>query len=42
MIKNIVHFNVQQIADSGQCFRMNNIGNDTYSVVAYNKKFEVQ
>jgi N-glycosylase/DNA lyase len=42
MIKNIVHFNVQQIADSGQCFRMNNIGKNTYSVIAYNKYLEIE
>lgn len=42
MIKNIVHFNVQQIADSGQCFRMNNIGDNTYSLVAFNKYLEIE
>jgi N-glycosylase/DNA lyase len=42
MIKKIVHFNIQQIAESGQCFRMNNIDNNTYSVVAYNKYLEIE
>ena len=42
MIKNIVHFNVQQIADSGQCFRMNNIGDNTYRLVAFNKYLEIE
>lgn len=37
MIKRIIKdFDLQQVAASGQCFRMNSIGNDTYAVTAGN------
>ncbi|MDD2215992.1 MAG: DNA glycosylase [Eubacteriales bacterium] len=41
MIIQSKNFNIQQIADSGQCFRMNKIGNNKYSLVAYNKYIEL-
>ncbi|MDF2472986.1 MAG: hypothetical protein K0R21_768 [Anaerocolumna sp.] len=31
------NFNIQQIADSGQCFRMNKINENQYSLIAYSK-----
>lgn len=30
----IIHFNLQQIADSGQCFRMNQLSENTYCVIS--------
>jgi len=42
MIKQIIEdFDLQQVAASGQCFRMNPIGNDTYAVVAGSSYIEV-
>ena len=35
------NFNLQQIADSGQCFRMNNIGKNKYGLVAFGKYLEL-
>jgi len=35
------NFNVKQIADSGQCFRMNLIEKDKYSLIAYDKYLEL-
>ena len=34
-------FDLGQIANSGQCFRMNYIGKGTYSIVAFGKYIEV-
>lgn len=36
------NFNLQQIADSGQCFRMNKVDEDKYGVIAYNKYVELE
>ncbi|NLK75998.1 MAG: hypothetical protein GX288_12040 [Clostridiales bacterium] len=36
------NFNLQQIADSGQCFRMNEIGKDRYGLVAYGRYIELE
>lgn len=33
--------NLEQIANSGQCFRMNCIKKDTYSIIAFGKYIEV-
>lgn len=35
-------FDIQQIADSGQCFRMNKVNNNTYSVIAFKKYVEIK
>lgn len=35
------NFNIQQIADSGQCFRMNKIEENKYNLVAYNTYLEL-
>ena len=32
--KKIEHFNLKQICNSGQCFRMNQIADGRYSVIA--------
>ena len=42
IIKNISNFNLAQICESGQCFRMNRIGENTYSVIAADKYLEVR
>lgn len=36
------NLNIEQIADSGQCFRMNQIGDQAYSVIAYNRYIELK
>lgn len=36
------NFNLKQIADSGQCFRMNEIEDNTYSLIAYDKYIELK
>ena len=41
IIKEIRDFSISQIADSGQCFRINNLGSGTYSVIAFDKYLEV-
>lgn len=41
MIIHSTNFNIRQIADSGQCFRMNKIGDDKYSLVAYGRYIEL-
>lgn len=38
----VEYFNVGQICDSGQCFRMSQIGEDTYSVIAGDKYIEIR
>ncbi|QHQ62389.1 hypothetical protein Ana3638_17690 [Anaerocolumna sedimenticola] len=35
------NFNLKHIADSGQCFRMNPMGDDKYSLIAYDKYIEL-
>jgi N-glycosylase/DNA lyase len=35
------NFNIQQIADSGQCFRMNKISTNKYSLISYGKYIEL-
>lgn len=35
------NFNIKQIAESGQCFRMNKIEEDRYRIVAYGKYLEL-
>ena len=42
MIIRTDNFNLKQIADSGQCFRMNEIGNNTYSIIAYDRYIELR
>ncbi len=37
MIFEADNLNLKQIADSGQCFRMNEIDDNTYSLIAYNR-----
>lgn len=41
MIIKSPNFNIQQIADSGQCFRMNKIEDNKYSLIAYNEYIEL-
>ncbi|MBE5965863.1 MAG: hypothetical protein E7255_02675 [Lachnospiraceae bacterium] len=41
MIIHNENFNIEQIADSGQCFRMNKIGQDKFSVIAYGRYLEL-
>lgn len=36
-----MNFNIEQIADSGQCFRMNPVDKNTYGLVAYGKYIEL-
>lgn len=42
IIKKITNFNLAQICDSGQCFRMDKVGDNTYSVIAGDQYLEVQ
>lgn len=35
------HFNVKQIADSGQCFRMNPVSDDRYNLIALDRYIEL-
>ena len=43
MIIKSENFNVKQIADSGQCFRMNQLEDEhTYSLVAYNRLLKLR
>lgn len=35
------NFNIKQIADSGQCFRMNKVEEDKYSLIAYGRYLEL-
>lgn len=42
MIIKCNNFILQQIADSGQCFRMNQVDENKYSVIAYNKYVELE
>ena len=39
--KQIPHFNIQQICDSGQCFRMTPVEENKYSVVASGRYLEI-
>lgn len=39
--KQIPYFNLEQIADSGQCFRWTRLDKDKYGIVAYGKYLEV-
>ncbi len=41
MILQTKHLNIQQIAESGQCFRMNPIGNGKYSLIAFGRYLEI-
>ncbi len=41
MILNIEHLNIRQIAESGQCFRMNPTGKGSYSLIAYGRYLEI-
>lgn len=41
MIIQSKNFNLKHIADSGQCFRMNPVKEDTYSVIAFNRYIEL-
>lgn len=36
------NFDLKQIADSGQCFRMVEISNNTYSLIAYDRYIEIE
>lgn len=36
------NLNLKQIADSGQCFRMVEIGDNTYSIIAYDRYIELK
>jgi N-glycosylase/DNA lyase len=36
------NFNLEQIAESGQCFRMNRIGAEQYSLIAYGRYLELK
>lgn len=42
MIIKSENFNLGQIADSGQCFRMNETDKNTYSLIAYNQYIELK
>ena len=39
---NVEHFSVEQICNSGQCFRMEQTGEDTYSVIAGDRYVEIR
>ncbi len=41
MILNVEHLNIRQIAESGQCFRMNPIGDGKYSLIAFGRYLEI-
>lgn len=41
MIIKSKNFNLKQIADSGQCFRMNEIAKDQYSLIAFDQYIEL-
>ncbi len=41
LVKN-KNFNLQQIAESGQCFRMNQIAENKYSLIAYDRYLELE
>lgn len=41
MIIQSKNFNIKHIADSGQCFRMNQMNQDTYNLVAFGKYIEL-
>ena len=36
------NFNIKQIADSGQCFRMNPISENKYSLIAFDRYIELE
>lgn len=42
MIIQSKNFNLQQIADSGQCFRMNKVNENKYSLIAYKRYIELE
>jgi N-glycosylase/DNA lyase len=42
MIIESKNFNLKQIADSGQCFRMNQISDNTYSLIALDRYIELE
>ena len=43
MIKtNLSHFSIQQISESGQCFRMNRIAENRYALIAFGRYLEVE
>ena len=42
MIVEITPFDLKQIAESGQCFRMNRIDEEKYSLIAYNRYLELR
>lgn len=41
LIEHIADFNIEQIADSGQCFRMDKIENGRWRVRAFNRELEI-
>ncbi len=41
LIKHVSDFNIEQIADSGQCFRMDKIENGRWRVRAFNRELEI-
>lgn len=41
IIKELQDFSISQIADSGQCFRINSLGSGSYSVIAFDRYLEV-
>lgn len=41
MILQIKHLNIRQIAESGQCFRMNSLKDGGYSLIAYGRYLEI-
>src|ERR1035437_2733165 len=42
IIRYVPDFNLLQIAQSGQCFRMNLLKNGAYSVIAFDKYLEIK
>lgn len=43
MIKtNLSHFSIKQISESGQCFRMNQIAENRYALIAFGRYLEVE
>ena len=42
MILKVNNFSIKQIAESGQCFRMNEISKDKYSLIAFDRYIELR
>lgn len=41
VIRQSKHFNLQQICDSGQCFRMERVSENCYRVIAFGRSLEI-